>query len=364
MPLYTKNSFQQGCAACKGGCFSLVENIVSILLIARARAIYSYLSFVLALSPRMDVFLRYCLEEFLKDRSTAVLTDISCARDIEVPISVCTLSKCQAPGGGKSNHWSQSGHLESTYEPVAFRRPRPMRQAALGQRGERTSEPATFRRPRLMYQVALGVHDSSTSSPDLESSPEFPVIGGLGNCVSDALDYAATVSDIPSARLTTHVCDQRRGLVSRRRGIQGFPRCVSWSPVVAQHTLSKKKTSFHHHARAGTARAIVLSLPGSPTFLPTLLLCVHAHIKHHFAGTVKRTVPYKDVDTWSNALLSQKTMTADDREIKGVNAVPGLKTAANQRPAQTLGPRKLGVSSPSSLVMDNNFNFGFNFDSH
>nr|CAD7202089.1 unnamed protein product [Timema douglasi] len=36
-------------------------------------------------------------------------------------------------------------------------------------------------------------------------------------------------------------------------------------------------TSFHHHARAGTAKATVLSLPGSPAFLPTLLLCAHAH---------------------------------------------------------------------------------------
>nr|CAD7395027.1 unnamed protein product [Timema cristinae] len=39
---------------------------------------------------------------------------------------------------------------------------------------------------------------------------------------------------IPSARLTTHVCDQRRGVVSRRRGIQRFPRYVSWSPVVGR----------------------------------------------------------------------------------------------------------------------------------
>nr|CAD7425500.1 unnamed protein product [Timema monikensis] len=42
------------------------------------------------------------------------------------------------------------------------------------------------------------------------------------------------------------------------------------------HTLSTKN-SFHHHARAGTARATVLSLPGSPAFLPTPLLCAHAH---------------------------------------------------------------------------------------
>nr|CAD7256195.1 unnamed protein product [Timema shepardi] len=53
---------------------------------------------------------------------------------------------------------SQSGHLESTSEPVAFRRPRSMCQVALelGKEGS-TSEPATFRRPRPMQQVALGV---------------------------------------------------------------------------------------------------------------------------------------------------------------------------------------------------------------
>nr|CAD7427029.1 unnamed protein product [Timema monikensis] len=62
----------------------------------------------------------------------------------------------------------------------------------------------------------------------------------------------------------------------------------------AQHTLSKK-TSFHHHARAGTARATVLSLPGSPTFLPTpSYVRMRTAVKPQFAGTVKRTVPYND----------------------------------------------------------------------
>nr|CAD7265956.1 unnamed protein product [Timema shepardi] len=61
----------------------------------------------------------------------------------------------------------------------------------------------------------------------------------------------------------------------------------------AQNTLSKKKPSFHHHARAGTARATVLSLPGSPAYLP-----IHSYVrmrttvKHHVAGTVKCTVPW------------------------------------------------------------------------
>nr|CAD7266797.1 unnamed protein product [Timema shepardi] len=60
---------------------------------------------------------------------------------------------------------------------------------------------------------------------------------------------------------------------------------------IAQHTLSKK-IYFHHHARAGTARATVLSLPGSPAFLPApSYVRMHTTVEHHVAGTVKRTVP-------------------------------------------------------------------------
>nr|CAD7431801.1 unnamed protein product [Timema monikensis] len=60
---------------------------------------------------------------------------------------------------------------------------------------------------------------------------------------------------------------------------------------IAQHALSKKKTSFPHYARAGTARATVLSLPGSPAFLLTSsYVCMRTTVKHHVAGTVKRTV--------------------------------------------------------------------------
>nr|CAD7570700.1 unnamed protein product [Timema californicum] len=53
----------------------------------------------------------------------------------------------------------------------------------------------------------------------------------------------------------------------------------------AQHTLSKK-TSFHHHARTGTARATVLSLLGITAFLPTpSYVRMRTTVKHHVAGT-------------------------------------------------------------------------------
>nr|CAD7404611.1 unnamed protein product [Timema cristinae] len=60
--------------------------------------------------------------------------------------------------------------------------------------------------------------------------------------------------------------------------------------ISAQHTLSKRK-SFHHHTRAGTARATVLSLPDSPALLPpSSYVRMRTTVKHHVAGTVKRTV--------------------------------------------------------------------------
>nr|CAD7573098.1 unnamed protein product [Timema californicum] len=58
------------------------------------------------------------------------------------------------------------------------------------------------------------------------------------------------------------------------------------TPILAQQTLSKKKTPFHHHTRASTARATVLSLPGSPAFFPTpSYVRMRTTIKHHVAGT-------------------------------------------------------------------------------
>nr|CAD7426213.1 unnamed protein product [Timema monikensis] len=64
---------------------------------------------------------------------------------------------------------------------------------------------------------------------------------------------------------------------------------------IAQHMMSKK--NFHHHNRAGTARATVLSLPDSPALLPNpSYVRMRTTVKTHVAGTVKRTVPYKDPD--------------------------------------------------------------------
>nr|CAD7394671.1 unnamed protein product [Timema cristinae] len=74
-------------------------------------------------------------------------------------------------------------------------------------------------------------------------------------------------------------------------GIQNLRSLIIRSPSTVviqrtQHTLSKKKTSFRHHARAGTARATVLSLPGSTTFLPTpSYVRMRTTVKHHVAGT-------------------------------------------------------------------------------
>nr|CAD7427523.1 unnamed protein product [Timema monikensis] len=67
---------------------------------------------------------------------------------------------------------------------------------------------------------------------------------------------------------------------------------VAKVPLEAQHRLSKKKTSFHHHTRVGTAGAIVLSLPGSLAFLPTpSYVCMRTTVKPHVAGTVKQGPP-------------------------------------------------------------------------
>nr|CAD7571117.1 unnamed protein product [Timema californicum] len=93
-------------------------------------------------------------------------------------------------------------------------------------------------------------------------------------------------------RATERLCGQtgERALYPHLRGEKGNrnPPTISSSSEVGERnaldhattehkTRGVKKTSFHHHARAGTARATVLSLPGSPPFLPTPLLCAHAH---------------------------------------------------------------------------------------
>nr|CAD7413137.1 unnamed protein product [Timema poppensis] len=69
---------------------------------------------------------------------------------------------------------------------------------------------------------------------------------------------------------------------------------------------------------AGTARATVLYLTGSPAFLPTpSYVRMRTAVKHHVTGTVKRTVPYKDFCiffiNWAKAMkrafLSERKMT-------------------------------------------------------
>nr|CAD7400568.1 unnamed protein product [Timema cristinae] len=73
--------------------------------------------------------------------------------------------------------------------------------------------------------------------------------------------------------------------------------------------------SFYHHARAGIARATVLSLPVSPSFLPTpSYVRMRTTVKHHFAGTVKRTIATSAV-TQSKALALPVTSAHD--KIKG-----------------------------------------------
>nr|CAD7261430.1 unnamed protein product [Timema shepardi] len=63
--------------------------------------------------------------------------------------------------------------------------------------------------------------------------------------------------------------------------------------LAAQHTLSKKKLPPSHQS---TARDTGLSLPGSPAFLPSpSYVRMRTTVKHHVAGTVKCTVPYKDL---------------------------------------------------------------------
>nr|CAD7571652.1 unnamed protein product [Timema californicum] len=54
-----------------------------------------------------------------------------------------------------------------------------------------------------------------------------------------------------------------------------------------------KTPTFHHHARASTARATVLSPPGSPAFLPTAsYVRICTTVKHHVTGTlVSRRTP-------------------------------------------------------------------------
>nr|CAD7574134.1 unnamed protein product [Timema californicum] len=80
--------------------------------------------------------------------------------------------------------------------------------------------------------------------------------------------------------------------------IEEFKVLIPWDRKnvdIKYCTRRVKKTSFPHHAKAGTARATVLSLTGCPAFLPTpSYVHMRTTVKHHVTGTVKRTVPYKE----------------------------------------------------------------------
>nr|CAD7263091.1 unnamed protein product [Timema shepardi] len=116
-------------------------------------------------------------------------------------------------------------------------------------------------------------------------------------------DWGAMMKAIETGKKLKHVqCNDRSSPL------------LACEKVKEQHTLSKRKQpSFHHHARAGTARATVLSLPGSSAFLPTpSYMRMRTTVKHHVAGTVKRTVPYRDLSAaeqlyTTNALANYAT---------------------------------------------------------
>jgi hypothetical protein len=57
--------------------------------------------------------------------------------------------------------------------------------------------------------------------------------------------------------------------------------------------VKKKKTTFCQHARVGTAGETVLLSAASSC--ATSYVRMRTTVKHHAAGTVKRTVPYKNV---------------------------------------------------------------------
>jgi hypothetical protein len=66
-----------------------------------------------------------------------------------------------------------------------------------------------------------------------------------------------------------------------------------WYTVFKHDTRGvKEKKTFHQHARVGTAGATVLVSTASSR--ATSYVRMRTTVKHHAAGTVKRTVPYKD----------------------------------------------------------------------
>nr|CAD7400387.1 unnamed protein product [Timema cristinae] len=82
----------------------------------------------------------------------------------------------------------------------------------------------------------------------------------------------------------------------------------------AQQTLSKK--NFHHHAKAGTARATVLSLYlAVPSSSPLhSYVRMRTTVKYHITGTVKRTVPYKDFYLSESDLIYTETLMQRGKE--------------------------------------------------
>nr|CAD7264354.1 unnamed protein product [Timema shepardi] len=86
----------------------------------------------------------------------------------------------------------------------------------------------------------------------------------------------------------------------------------------------KHNTHFHHHATVGTARATVLYLPGSPTFLPTpSYVRMRTTVKHHVAGTAHQLSP---------------TFATSDRCLSPSN---GMHVLAATHPLSWLGQLRL-----------------------
>nr|CAD7206600.1 unnamed protein product [Timema douglasi] len=80
--------------------------------------------------------------------------------------------------------------------------------------------------------------------------------------------------------------------------IRRLPEIVARSGYAFLHLRSDSSVDMSDlriSYKAGTARSTVLSLPGSPAFLPTpSYVRMRTTVNHRAAGTVKRTVPYKD----------------------------------------------------------------------
>jgi hypothetical protein len=69
--------------------------------------------------------------------------------------------------------------------------------------------------------------------------------------------------------------------------------CFNLHEKINKHnTRGVKRTTFHQHARIGTAEATVLLSVASSRAASYVRM--HTTVKHGAAGTVKRTVPYKD----------------------------------------------------------------------